>query len=578
MRIAKLPSQALLVTVAVSLFFQVALCAEAQTGRSAPGPVPGVSWTTVQDLNPNAPPTNSPIKQKWAVVVGVGKYKERRLNSDERPDEAAAMFRQYLVDPHGGRFDPNHMKVLINDEATQQDIMTAVGPSWLGKLAGPDDLVVIYVATNGFPTTDGNAYLCTYNCSLDNIYATCLSMRSFMDTIKQSVHCKRIVLVVQSCYSGAAQLDSGAKALTSNFNFDPTKVDIGKGYVLISSSLPDQVSWGNVFTENLVKALREEDGLIQLDRAFDRARTATEKATTSTPGLRRQTPAIKSDWKGHDLVLGAPQLEQVSAIPSSVQTFLGAEAHYLRANRSVEAGNFDEATKEYDAAIAADPRYADAIADYGAVLAMKSNWAGSAEKYKQAIELRPNDGLFHANYARVLCKLGAKTQCKLELELAHKLEPKDRNVIAALSDRYLELGESNRAAELLSQGVALYPRVASLHNRLSFALIRSGDLENALTHAEEAVKLDPNSAPARLNLGSILLMNDRADSAINVYRESVKLWPHNADVRLLLSQALEKAGDLGGARTELQEFVKLCPESDRRMATAKEHLKVLASD
>lgn len=566
-----------IVSIAIVLC-QSVTTAHAQSAKSAPGPVPGVQWTTVQDLNPNAPPTNSPIKQKWAVVVGVGRFKERRLNNADRPDEAAALFRQYLVDPHGGRFDANHMKVLINDEATQQDIMSAVGPSWLGKLAGPDDLVVIYVATNGFPTTDGNAYLCTYNCSLDNVYATCLSMRSFMDTIKQNVHCKRIVLVVQACYSGAAQLDSGAKALTSNFNFDPAKVDIGKGYVLISSSLPDQVSWGNLFTENLVKSLREEDGLIQLDRAFDQARDATQKATTSTPGLRLQTPAIKSDWKGHDLVLGTPCLEQVSAIPSSVQSFLGAESHYLKANRLVESGNFDQAIKEYEAAISADPRYADAIADYGAVLAMKSNWTGSAEKYKQAIELRPKDGLFHANYARVLSKLGAKAQCKQELEEAYRLEPKDRNVIAALSDRCLESGETNRAVEMLSQGVALYPRAGSLHNRLSFALSRSGDLDGALTHAEEAVKLDPNSAPARLNLGSILLMNGKADSAIAVYRESVKLWPRNADVRLLLSQALEKAGDIGGACTELQEFVQLCAQTDARLSGAKEHLKVLASD
>lgn len=550
----------------------------AQNNPAAPNtqaPGSGVHWTKIQDLNPNAPPTNSPVKQKWAVVVGVGRFKERRLDSNVRPDEAATAFRQYLIDPHGGRFDPNHVKVLLNDEATQQYILSAVGSSWLGRLAGPDDLVIIYIATNGFPTTDGNAYLCTYNCALDNVYATCLSMRTLMDTLRQNVHCNRMVLVVQACYSGVAQLESGAKALLSNYNFDPEKLAIGKGHVVISSSQPDQVSWGNVFTTNLVKALREDDGLIPLDRAFERARDATERETSTTPGCKRQTPAMKSDWKGHDLVLGTPQIEQVSAIPDGVQSLLGAEAHYLKANRLVESGKLEEAISEYDAAISADPKYADALADYGSVLAMKSDWQAAARKYKLAIAVRPDDALFHANYARVLSKLGLKDQCRQELETAHKLEPKDRNVLTALSDRCLETGETERAVDLLSQAVALYPLAGSLHNRLSYALSKRGDLEQSLAQAEEAVKLDPDSLPARLNLGSLLLINGRTESAIAVYREGARILPQNADVHLLLCKALETSGNLTEARAELAQFLQLCSNSDPRIEEEREHLRNL---
>ncbi len=549
------------------------LPAGAQGSEPADKARSGFQWTKIQDLNPNAPPSNSQVKQKWAIVIGAGRFKERRLNSSERPDEAALAFRQYLVDPHGGRFDEKHVKLLVNDEATQQAILSFAGPSWLGKLAGADDLVVIFIASGGFPTTDGNAYLLTYNCSLDNVYSTCLSMRTLMDTIRQNVHCNRIVLIVQAGYSGAAELESGAKALFHQYNLDPEQLSLGKGHVVLSSSQPDQVSWGNVFTNNLVASLREEDGLIQLERAFAHATSATEQQTSTTPGLKRQTPVMRSDWKGHDLVIGVPQIEQVREVTGAAQNFVGAEAHYLKANRLVESRQLDQAETEYKACISADPKYADALADYGAMLTLQTNWTAAAQKYKQAIDLRPNDALFHANYARVIYKLGAKDECRRELEKAYELDAKDRNVVAALSDRCLEAGDTDRACTLLVQAVATYPRAAGLHNRLSFALSRRGDIEAACSQAAEAVKLDPASQPARLNLGSLLLVQGDTAGAIKVYREAARLWTCNADVRLLLSRALEAGGDSEAARTELAEFVRLCPKSDVRLQSAQEHLQ-----
>jgi tetratricopeptide (TPR) repeat protein len=507
----------------------------------------------------------------------VGKFKERRLDSAARPDEAAQKFRDYLVDPHGGRFAASHVKLLLNDGATQQEVMSAVGSSWLGRLAGQDDLVVVYLATSGFPTTDGNAYLCTYNCALDNVYSTCLSMKALMSILKQEVHCNRIVLIVQSCYSGAAELESGAKALFANYNFDPAKLQTGKGHVIISSSQPDQQSWGNVFTTSMIAALKEEDGLIDLDRAFERAREATERETSSTVGIKRQSPVMKSDWRGHDLVIGAPQVEQVSEIPSVVTEYLGAEAHYLKANRLVEAGKLDDAIAEYNAALAVDPRYADVLADYGAVLAMKADWQGAADKYKLAIAVHPGDGLFHANYARTLSKLGLKDDCRKELEVAYSIEPNDKGVITALSYLLLEGGEPARAAEILKHGIALFPQSSGLHNRLSAALVRSGEKEQALSHAEIAAKLDPASVAAQLNLGSLLLLNGHSQAAIDVYKKSTSNWPQDADAHYLLSQALEGTGDRAGAASELEQFLKNCKENDSRRQEAEQHLKELRS-
>jgi hypothetical protein len=115
-------------------------------------PAKGVEWTTIQDLNPNATATNRPINQKWAVVIGTAKFKESRLNGmDSKMDIGARNFAAYLKDPNAGRFPESHVKTLINAEATRQNILANLGKGWLGSLAGPDDLVVVFISTAGFP-------------------------------------------------------------------------------------------------------------------------------------------------------------------------------------------------------------------------------------------------------------------------------------------------------------------------------------------------------------------------------------------------------------------------------------------
>src|SRR5205085_460576 len=119
-------------------------------------------------------------------------------------------------------------------------------------------------------------YLCTYDCSLDNVTGTCVSLRSMMEQLKQKVQANRIVLVLQAGYSGAAQLNEGAKEIFSPKNMDIEKLLLGKGYAIISSSKPDQLSWTDVFSSSFIKALMEDDGLIRLPDAFAKARDETE--------------------------------------------------------------------------------------------------------------------------------------------------------------------------------------------------------------------------------------------------------------------------------------------------------------
>jgi tetratricopeptide (TPR) repeat protein len=533
-------------------------------------PASGVNWTKIQDLNPNAKTINTPVRQKWAVVIGASKFKESRLDSaDTKMDLAAKNFSDYLTDPNIGRFPDSHVKMLLNSEATRQNVMANLGKGWLGSLAGQDDLVIVYISTQAFPTTDGGSYLCAYDCALDNPYATCFSMKSLMDTLKQEVKTNRIVLILESPYSGAAELSLGAKAISPNKDANLNKVDLGSGYIIVSSSKADQETKGNVFSQNLIAALKANNGMVTLDQAFATARAKTE---SDTADRGKQTPVMKSNWRGNAVILGAPGIEKVKDIPENVLTFVAAEAHYLKANNFVGSGDFDQAILEYQAAIKTDPTYADAVGDYGAVLTIKGDWLGAKEQYKSAISIRPKDSLFRTNYARVLAKLGENDESDSQLEQAYQLNPKDRVILTALSNRCLAAGNFDSATKLLDQAVLLFPDSSPLQDKLSYAYARAGNIAQALNHAKAAVKLDPKSIPSKLNLGSALLLKGDLVSAEAIYIEATSLDPKNADAHYLLAGIMEKLGDHSGAKVELNSFLKFAPATDARIAKAKERL------
>ena len=63
-------------------------------------------------------PTNI---QKWAVIVGISKYKDESLNL-KYADRDAEDFYQLLLTPVGGGFEEDHIKKLINEEATKEEL------------------------------------------------------------------------------------------------------------------------------------------------------------------------------------------------------------------------------------------------------------------------------------------------------------------------------------------------------------------------------------------------------------------------------------------------------------------------
>ncbi|MBI4534029.1 MAG: caspase family protein [Candidatus Melainabacteria bacterium] len=262
------------------------------------------------------PKVNRPVKDKWALVVGISKFADPALNL-KYPAKDAQDFYNYLIGE--ACFQPDHVKLLLNEEATRTRVLSVLGGKWLPRAAHPDDLVLIYLSTHGSPASldvGGVNYLIAYDSDIDNLYATGIPMQDLARMIKGRVHSDRVVVILDACHSGAASPDTKGVYVSGNINAE--EVVQGTGQLVISSSEPNQVSWeskeesNSVFTRHLIAGLRSHGQTTKLAEAFNFMKDKVQDEVLRQRGVL-QTPVLKSKWEGDELILA---LSPVSPRPS----------------------------------------------------------------------------------------------------------------------------------------------------------------------------------------------------------------------------------------------------------------------
>ncbi|MDQ5933344.1 MAG: Caspase family protein [Cyanobacteriota bacterium erpe_2018_sw_21hr_WHONDRS-SW48-000092_B_bin.40] len=258
------------------------------------------------DSSSNSAAINAPIEDKWAFVVGVSKFAKPSINL-KYPAKDAKDLSNYLINE--ANFAPDHVKLLVDEQATKERVLAELGDKWLPRLAHPNDLVLIFISTHGSPSQadlEGLNYLVMHNTDPDSLYATGLPLSDLAAAIKQRVHSNRVVLIIDACHSGAADT---AKGLTRVGNIDSAALSQGTGQLIICSSMPNQVSWeskryqNGVFTHQLIEALRA--GKPTLSQAFERLKESVQTEVLQDRS-ELQTAVLKSKWKGNDLIISAP--------------------------------------------------------------------------------------------------------------------------------------------------------------------------------------------------------------------------------------------------------------------------------
>lgn len=252
---------------------------------------------------------NKPIRDKWALIVGISNFKDSSINLHYCAKDAKD-FHDFLVNEKN--FAPDHVQLLTDSTATRANILSLLGNKWLPRVAEPDDLVVIYFSSHGSPSSldvGGVNYLVAHDTDVNDLYVTGIAMQDLSRIIKERVHCDRVMVLLDACHSGVAAPSSKGLARSGNVNVD--SIVQGTGQLVLSSSSPEQRSWeskryeGSVFTRHLMEGLRRNGKLTKLGDAFSFLNEEVQREVMRDRGVL-QNPVMKSKWEGDDLIIGVP--------------------------------------------------------------------------------------------------------------------------------------------------------------------------------------------------------------------------------------------------------------------------------
>jgi hypothetical protein len=247
----------------------------------------------VQNISPEG---GNETHQRYAIVIGIGNYKDRKIPPLHYTVVDAQGIYNVLTNEKYGFLLKENVKILINEEASTQNIKKTFG-KWLKKNVRENDFVIIYFAGHG-ASEAGSTYWVTYDSDIEDLYGTAISNHSISKMLN-SIESKTLIVFLDSCYS-AATINRGwqTRSLIEKDAFEEFK---GEGRVVITSSNGKQPSleieeYGHgVFTYFLIQGLigkadQDLDGYIILDEIWDYVKNNVRN-TARKFGIH-QTPII----------------------------------------------------------------------------------------------------------------------------------------------------------------------------------------------------------------------------------------------------------------------------------------------
>jgi len=207
------------------------------------------------------------------------------------------------------------------------------------------------------------------------------------------------------------------------------------------------------------------------------------------------------------------------------------------------------------------------LVDGATYLQKTGAYEASAAKWRQAVELNPDDEFAQRKLGALLMMMGHREESAAhshkadELKLRAAIEA-DPTSARAHNDLGLLLAETGRAEEAVAQfekAAELKPDYAAARTGLGSALAKLGRLDETLVELRKAISLDVRYAPAHYELGLILVQRGDAAGANAEWQRAIDIDPKYAEAHARLGDTLDAQGRTAEALAHWRVAIDLQP-------------------
>ena len=222
-------------------------------------------------------------------------------------------------------------------------------------------------------------------------------------------------------------------------------------------------------------------------------------------------------------------------------------AHYNLGNLYSRQDKLAEAVQQYEAAISAEPNYAEAQNNLGTVLLRLGRFDEAIAHHAAAFRIKP-EYLYCYNLANAYANAGKSGEAIAQYHQALQLNPTASDAHHNLGLVWQAQGKSEEAMAEFRAALKLRPDYESAEHHLANRLADAGRLDEAIAHYLAVIRLDPKHAESYNGLGICYAMQGKFPEAEQQFREAVRLNPDHSGAQSNLANAL-------GAQNKLAEAI-----------------------
>ncbi len=215
---------------------------------------------------------------------------------------------------------------------------------------------------------------------------------------------------------------------------------------------------------------------------------------------------------------------------------------FAEATRCHEAGQWQDAERLYRSVLAADPRHAEALHQFGVLAHQNGRNDVAVDLVKRAIDLAPTTAIFYNTLGGALLATDHAADAVAAFESGLRIEPSSIEIRNNLASAFQAQGKIDDAISIFRKILETAPRDADVHNNLGYALQIRGDFDEATHHFRLAKTSRPNDALILSHLGNALCATGAYEEAVEVCRQAITLEPNSVIAQTNLGNALLKQG------------------------------------
>jgi len=520
---------------------------------------------------PVKPPGGKTIPRSYALVIGVGDYKNlpaaAKLAFAERDAEAIY---SVLISPEGGNFRAENVRKLTGPKATLAAMKKEL-ETWLPGAAKPDDRVLVYFAGHGFvDQKTGKAFLAPYDLEPGNIAGTGYSMDQLGKIIGSSVQAKWKVLLTDSCHSGAISPEQGEIVNRS-------LLDLNRSMFSMTASRARERSfeskdWGGghgIFTYYVVRGMEgyadeNKDSIVTADELAEYVRRNVREASKGqqnptvdkgnfdpqmllaflpsrlspgeAPAPKFGTWVIEANMDGVEVfvdgaskgVIGKGTPLRLPGLPPGVHTVRGVRMGY-EPDGPREETVYPGQESTISIKITTVRRRTKAALDpfeKGVELYNKGNkeaYTKALGEFRAAIAADPNFSQAWLYLARVQRDLFQTEDAEKSFRKAIEIDPDYIEARATFGGMLLDNGNVDESIRQLNATIQRDPKNALGHSLLAQALRMKELYPDSIESAQKALKINPRNAETHFWLAESLRMSAKYSEGVNEYQQYLQL-------------------------------------------------------